>query len=108
MTEFCANKKTSAPSPSPFPLFSPWAGQLLSSLPMGEKRGKGEGDGAVFVAAHTVGSPDSCQCKQKFVQNPGIVLAEKPVTTVGWWCVVVCAKGRKKGRHTSILGVGQS
>ena len=90
MKEFCANKKTSAPSPSPFPLFSPWAGQLLSSLPMGEKRGKGEGDGAVFVAAHTVGSPDSCQCKQKFVQNPGIVLSESPVTTVGWWCVVVC------------------
>ena len=40
--------ETNAPSPSPFPLFSPWAGQLLSSLPMGEKRGKGEGDGAVL------------------------------------------------------------
>ena len=64
MKEFCANKKTSAPSPSPFPLFSPWAGQLLSSLHMGEKRGRGEGDGGgmgqCFCCPHTMGSP--CHC----------------------------------------------
>ena len=37
-----------APSPSPFPLFSPM-GRLLSSWPAhGEKKGKGEGDGALY------------------------------------------------------------
>ena len=43
----CVGSHNTAPSPSPFPLFSPM-GRLLSSWPAhGEKRGKGEGDGAL-------------------------------------------------------------
>ena len=41
------------PIPFPLPLFSPWAGQLLSSLPMGEKKGEGEWGWGSVVAAHT-------------------------------------------------------
>ena len=45
----CVGSHNTAPSPSPFPLFSPM-GRLLSSWPAhGEKRGKGEGDGALVV-----------------------------------------------------------
>ena len=40
------------PIPFPLPLFSPWASQLLNSLPMGEKRGMVNGMGQCF-AAHT-------------------------------------------------------
>ena len=46
-TAHCVGNHNTAPSPSPFPLFSPM-GRLLSSWPAhGEKRGKGEGDGAL-------------------------------------------------------------
>ena len=56
----CANPKQrvlckqniQCPIPFPLPLFSPCAGQLLSSLHMGEKRGRGKGMGQCF-AAHT-------------------------------------------------------
>ena len=49
--EFCANKNH-CPIPFPLPLFSPWAGQQLKSLPMGEKRGRGEGMGhCIFLFA---------------------------------------------------------
>ena len=56
--ESCANRTYSAPFPCPFAIFSPWAGQLLSSLPMGEKRGRGEGMGQCLCCPHTMGSPD--------------------------------------------------
>merc|ERR1712095_178083 len=47
----CVGSHNTAPSPSPFPFFSPM-GRLLSSWPAhGEKRGKGEGDGALFLFA---------------------------------------------------------
>ena len=80
MKEFCANKKTSAPSPSPFPLFSPWAGQLLSSLPMGEKKGKGEGDGADhFVAPTQWATQTGSEGHHKFVHNSVIVKGQTQV-----------------------------
>ena len=45
----CVGSKNTAPSPSPSPFFSP-RGRLLSSWPAhGEKKGKGEGDGALYV-----------------------------------------------------------
>ena len=55
--EFCANKNIQCPIPFPLPLFSPWAGQQLKSLPMGEKRGRGKGMGHCFCCPHTMGSP---------------------------------------------------
>ena len=64
----CANPKQrvlckqniQCPIPFPLPLFSPCAGQLLSSLHMGEKRGRGKGMGQCCCCPHTMGSP--CQC----------------------------------------------
>ena len=52
----CKQKKH-CPIPFPLPLFSPWAGQQLKSLPMGEKRGRGKGMGHCFCCPHTMGSP---------------------------------------------------
>ena len=49
--------KKHCPIPFPLPLFSPWAGQQLKSLPMGEKRGRGKGMGHCFCCPHTMGSP---------------------------------------------------
>merc|ERR1711946_28781 len=48
----CGGNKMICPIPSPFPPFSPM-GRLLSSWPAhGEKRGRGEGMGTVFLCAH--------------------------------------------------------
>ena len=49
----CVGNQTLPHPLPPFPFFSPWAGQLLSSLPMGGKKGKGErGWGRVWLRAH--------------------------------------------------------
>ena len=50
-TESCAHRTFTAPIPIHlFPFFSPWAGQLLSTLPMGEKKWEmGDGTGAVCL-----------------------------------------------------------
>merc|ERR1712197_339674 len=90
MTEFCANRKPVPHPLPPFPFSHHGQASCSAACPWVRKGERGKGMGQCLVAAHTVGSPDSCLCKQNLVQNPVIVLSENPVTTVGWWCVVVC------------------
>merc|ERR1711911_314191 len=61
--------ENTVPHPLPLPLFSPWAGQLLSSLPMGEKRGRGRGWGSVYVVHTQWAVQTGSECHHKNVHT---------------------------------------
>merc|ERR1712155_184851 len=93
----CKQKPVPHPLP-PFPFSHHGQASCSAACPWVRKGERGKGMGQCCGCPHN-GQPRQLSMKAKFcaaskhcfVRNH--CLSESPVTTFGWWCVVVCARG---------------